>query len=83
MLIEQVRGVNKNSFGIVLIILTTLQKNKIDKQLLAEIEKTGVLESIYAPQTFNLRKWLKERCELDNIQFTSKAAIKLIENVNF
>ncbi|MBU4449675.1 MAG: DUF211 domain-containing protein [Actinobacteria bacterium] len=81
MLIEQVRGVNKNSFGIVLIILTTLQKNKIDKQLLAEIEKTGVVESIYAPQTVNLRKWLKERCELDNIQFTSKAAIKLIENV--
>jgi DNA polymerase III, delta subunit len=83
MLIDQVKGLNKNSFGTVLIILTSLQKNKIDKQLLTEIEKTGVIENIYAPQTGNLKKWLEEKSELDNIRFTSKAAIELIENVNF
>ncbi len=83
MLIDQVSGFNKDSFGTILIILTTLQKSKIDKQILAEIERSGDIKEIYAPQTSNLRKWLEERCELDNIKFTSKAAIRLIENVNF
>jgi len=83
MLLGQVTGFNKDSFGTILIILTTLQKNKIDKQLLAAIEKSGDIKEISAPQTGNLRKWLEEKCELDNIKFTSKAAIKLIENVNF
>ena len=83
MLTDQVTGFNKDSFGTILIILTTLQKNKIDKQLLAEIEKSGDIKEIYSPQTGNLRKWLEEKCELDDIKFTSKAAIKLIENVNF
>ncbi len=83
MLVDQVTGFNKGSFGAILIILTTLQKKKIDKQLLAEIERSGDIKEIYAPQTGNLRKWLEEKCELDDIKFTSKAAIKLIENVNF
>jgi DNA polymerase III delta subunit len=83
MLIDQVTGFNKDSFGTILIILTTLQKNKIDKQLLAEIERSGDIKEIYTPQTGNLRKWLEEKCELDNIKFTSKGAIRLIENVNF
>ena len=83
MLADQLTGFSKDSFSTILIILTTLQKNKIDKQLLAEIERSGDIKEIYAPQTGNLRKWLEEKCELDDIKFTSKAAIKLIENVNF
>jgi DNA polymerase III delta subunit len=83
MLIEQATGFNKDNFGSILIILTTLQKNKIDKQLLAGIEKSGDIKEIKSPQTGNLRKWLEEKCELDDIKFTAKAAIKLIENVNF
>jgi DNA polymerase III delta subunit len=83
MLTDQVTGFNKDSFGAILIILTTLQKNKIDKKLLAEIERSGDIKEVYSPQTGNLKKWLEEKCELDNIKFTSKAAIKLIENVNF
>ncbi|HEX7561443.1 MAG TPA: hypothetical protein VF347_04550 [Candidatus Humimicrobiaceae bacterium] len=83
MLADQLTGFSKDSFSTILIILTTLQKNKIDKQLLAEIERSGDIKEIFAPQTGNLRKWLEEKCELDDIKFTSKAAIKLIENVNF
>jgi DNA polymerase III delta subunit len=83
MLIEQVTGFNKDSYGTILVILTTLRKNKIDRQLLAKFESSGDIKEIYAPQTGNLRKWLQERCELDNVKFTSKAAIRLIENVNF
>ncbi len=83
MLTDQLKSFNKDSFGTILIVLTTLKKNKIDKQLLAEIEKSGDIKEIYAPQAGNLRKWLDERCRLDNISFTSKAAVRLIENVNF
>lgn len=83
MLADQVTGFNKDSFGAILFILTTLPKNKIDKHLLAEIERSGDIKEIRSPQTGNLRKWLEEKCELDDIKFTSKAAIKIIENVNF
>ncbi|MBU4293491.1 MAG: hypothetical protein KJ770_05520, partial [Actinobacteria bacterium] len=51
--------------------------------ILRDIKRLGTFENIYAPQTCNLRRRLVEKCELDNIKFTSKAAIKLIENVNF
>ena len=47
------------------------------------MKKSGDIKKIYAPQTGNLRKWLEERCELDDVKFTSKAALRLIENVNF
>jgi DNA polymerase III delta subunit len=83
MLIDQVTGFNKDSFSSILIILTSLQKNKIDKHLLTAIGRSGDIREIYSPQTGNLRKWLEEKCELDDIKFTSKAAIKLIENINF
>lgn len=83
MLTDQLKSFNKDSFGTILIILTTLQKNKIDRQILTEIEKSGEIKEIYAPQAGNLKKWLEEKCELDNIKFTPKAAVRLIENVNF
>jgi len=64
------------------IVITTL-KAKVDPGLLSKIEKIGAVEKLNIPVTDSLKRWLDERCELDGIKFTGKAAAKLIENVNF
>ena len=67
---------------VTVIIITTI-KQKIDSELLKRIEKIGQVERLNIPVTDSLKKWLDERCELDGLKFTGKAAAKLIENVNF
>ena len=65
------------------IIIMTSLKEKLDKDLLAQVKKTGVIRRLMVPHTDSLKKWLEEKSELDGISFTQGAATKLIENVNF
>lgn len=75
----------KNSSTI--LIITVLDegaaRKKIGPGLLEAAKKVGIIKKIDSPLTSSLRKWLDEKSELDGIKFTSGAAAKLIENVNF
>ncbi len=65
------------------ILIMTSLKEKLNKDLLQSIKKTGVIRKLMVPHTDSLKKWLEEKAELDGIRFTQGASVKLIENVNF
>ena len=86
MIIKIVEDVDIKNYGTALIMgsLKDLSaKREPEKSLLDSLKKKGSIEKITAPQTGSLRKWLEEKSELDGIRFTSKASLRLIENVNF
>jgi DNA polymerase-3 subunit delta len=65
------------------ILIMTSLKEKLNKDLLEKVRKTGVVKRLMVPHTDSLKKWLEEKSELDGIGFTQGASGKLIENVNF
>ncbi len=65
------------------ILIMTSSKEKLGKDLLEQIKKSGVIKNLVTPHTDSLKKWIEEKAELDGIRFTQDATTKLIENVNF
>lgn len=70
---------SKNS-SIVFII--TASSNKLNFKFLDSVGKVGKIKKFRTPLSSNLRKWLKEKSELDGVEFTHRAATVLIESVN-
>jgi DNA polymerase III delta subunit len=63
--------------------ITGDKKAKNIKSLIEVVSEKGIVENLYLPTAEKLKKWLDEKSELDGIRFTQKAALRLIENVNF
>ena len=65
-----------------IIFIITASSDKLNFKFLDSVEKVGQIKKIRTPLSSNLRKWLKEKSELDRVKFTPRAATVLIESVN-
>lgn len=68
-------------FGTALFI--TSGKDLKEKRLNNLVLELGIKKKLISPVSENIRKWLLEKSELDGIKFTGKAAVRLLENVNY
>jgi|GEM_PF-701060 len=58
-------------------------KGKTFNELIEIISSIGIIETLNAPASSSLKKWLHEKAELDGLNFTQQSANRFIENVNF
>ncbi len=78
-LTDRIKNLEKDSS---IFYLITATSKKINKKFLDSVKAKGKVKQIFKPKTGSIKKWLKEKQELDGIHITEKAAETLIENVD-
>jgi len=74
-------AVNSKDSGIVFVI--TASKDKLNSKFIDAVKKVGQIKKLKSPLSDNLRKWVREKSEIDGIKFTDRAIAVLTESVNF
>ncbi|MGM0366963.1 MAG: DNA polymerase III subunit delta [Actinomycetota bacterium] len=79
-LADRIDGLDNSSF---VFYLFTANKKRLNKKFLDAVKARGIVRELREPKTGSLRKWLKERQQLDGIHITEKAGELLLENINY
>lgn len=79
-LTEHIKALEENS---TIFYLITASSKKIDKKLLNAVKSKGIIKEIREPKTQSVKKWLKEKQQLDGIKLTEKASENLLENIDY
>ncbi|MDZ7837715.1 MAG: hypothetical protein U5N58_07030 [Actinomycetota bacterium] len=68
--------------GGVFLVMTSTSR-KLNAKLMAALKDTGTVKNIQEPTAENARKWLEEKAELDELEFSDKAMEIFLENVDY
>ncbi|MGM0365257.1 MAG: DNA polymerase III subunit delta [Actinomycetota bacterium] len=75
------RQIKKLGSGVFLVM--TSSKEKLNREFLEAVKSSGTIKSIRVPTAESARRWLKEKAELDGLNFSSGAMETFLENVDY